>query len=492
MLRKSVLWPTLGNHDGNTADSATQSGPYYDIFTLPRSGEAGGLASGTEAYYSFDYGNVHLICLESYETDRSPNGAMMTWLAEDLGATLQPWVIAFWHHPPYSKGSHNSDTEIELIEMRQGALPLLEDHGVDLVLAGHSHSYERSFLIDGHYGASTTFSESMRLDGGDGRADGTGPYLKPTAGAAPHEGAVYVVAGSSGQTSGGSLDHPAMYVSLNVLGSMVLDLNGLDLDAKFLDSGGFFRDYFTIRKGASPPAAPTGLSAAAIDWDRIELSWIDNSTDETSFVIERSPDASTWAPIAEVPGGSTAYTDTGLSELTAYYYRVLARNSLGDSGYSNTASATTPERGPVDQVATGEIPGSGTATGTAADTHAADGVYQTLREEETKGRPASRTSLLEWKWTFDVQAGSSVTFSVKAYKVPSSEAEAFTFAYSTDNTSYFDLLTVSRTADDGTYQSASLPSTVSGRVYLRVRDTQRAAGQRVLDSLRVDHMFIRS
>jgi hypothetical protein len=143
-------------------------------------------------------------------------------------------------------------------------------------------------------------------------------------------------------------------------------------------------------------------------------------------------------------------------------------------------------------VATGEIPGSGTATGTAADTHAADGVYQTLREEETKGRPASRTSLLEWKWTFDVQAGSSVTFSVKAYKVPSSEAEAFTFAYSTDNTSYFDLLTVSRTADDGTYQSASLPSTVSGRVYLRVRDTQRAAGQRVLDSLRVDHMFIRS
>ena len=63
LLRKIVLWPTLGNHDGHTADSATQSGPYYDIFSLPKNAEAGGLASGTEAYYSFDYGNVHFICL---------------------------------------------------------------------------------------------------------------------------------------------------------------------------------------------------------------------------------------------------------------------------------------------------------------------------------------------------------------------------------------------------------------------------------------------
>ena len=50
MLRKSVLWPTLGNHDAVTSDSTTQSGPYYYAFSLPTAGEAGGLASGTEAY----------------------------------------------------------------------------------------------------------------------------------------------------------------------------------------------------------------------------------------------------------------------------------------------------------------------------------------------------------------------------------------------------------------------------------------------------------
>ena len=105
-----MLWPTLGNHDGYTADSTTESGPYYDIFSLPRNGEAGGVASGTEAYYSFDYGNMHFICLDSYGTDHSPDGAMMTWLEADLAANDKEWVIAFWHHSPYSKGSSATPT----------------------------------------------------------------------------------------------------------------------------------------------------------------------------------------------------------------------------------------------------------------------------------------------------------------------------------------------------------------------------------------------
>jgi hypothetical protein len=64
-LRQLPLWPTLGNHDGHTASSSSQSGPYYDIFELPTVGQAGGLPSGTEAYYAFDYGNVHFVVLDS-------------------------------------------------------------------------------------------------------------------------------------------------------------------------------------------------------------------------------------------------------------------------------------------------------------------------------------------------------------------------------------------------------------------------------------------
>jgi calcineurin-like phosphoesterase family protein/purple acid phosphatase-like protein len=252
MLRTTTLWATLGNHDGINADSATETGPYYDIFTLPRVGEAGGLASGTEAYYSFDYGNIHFVCLESYETNRTTGGPMLTWLANDLASTLQPWIIAFWHHPPYSRGSHNSDFDSRMIQMRQNALPILEAAGVDLVLSGHSHSYERSFLLDGHYGVSATLLPSMILDDGDGREDGSGAYNKPTAGLTAHEGSVYVVAGSSGKTSGGALDHPAMFISLNQLGSMVLDVDGDRLDAVFLNSNGVTTDHFTITKGPGP------------------------------------------------------------------------------------------------------------------------------------------------------------------------------------------------------------------------------------------------
>ncbi len=255
MLRSAVVWPTLGNHDGYASDSATQSGPYYDIFHLPSSGEAGGYASGTEAYYSFDWANVHFVVLESHETDRSPGGDMMTWLDLDLANTAQDWIVAFWHHPEYSKGSHDSDTESELIEMRENALPILEAHGGDLVLTGHSHSYERSYLLDAHYGTSGTLVPSMLIDAGDGQDGGDGPYHKAELDTLPHLGAVHVVAGSSGQTTGGTLDHPAMFRSLNVLGSLVLDFEGNRLDVRFLDDSGTTRDSFAIVKGCTDRGA---------------------------------------------------------------------------------------------------------------------------------------------------------------------------------------------------------------------------------------------
>ena len=249
LLRQTPLWPTLGNHDGHTASSDTQTGPYYDIFTLPTNAEAGGLASGTEAYYSFDYANIHFVCLNSHDVNRSPNGAMMTWLQNDLAATDKQWVIAFWHHPPYSKGSHDSDSESHLRDMRENALPILESFDVDLVMSGHSHSYERSFLIDGHYGRSDTLTAVMIIDGGDGRDTGDGAYDKPGLVGPPNQGAVYAVAGSSGKTSGGDLDHPVMFISLRRLGSMVLDVSSNRLDAIFLDDAGSVNDQFTMVKG---------------------------------------------------------------------------------------------------------------------------------------------------------------------------------------------------------------------------------------------------
>ena len=249
--RRMPLWPTLGNHDAFSANSATQSGVYYDVFTLPTLGQAGGLPSGTEAYYSFDYAHVHFICLDSHDTDRSATGAMATWLKADLASTARDWIICFFHHPPYSKGTHDSDKRTDsggrLVEMRENIVPILEQGGVDLVLCGHSHDYERTFLLDGHYGSSTYLVPSMIRNHGDGRPDGDGAYEKPP-GTGPHGGAVYLVTGSAGQTSGGKLNHPAMYLSLNKLGSVGVDIDAHELRVTFVGTKGQVRDYFTMRK----------------------------------------------------------------------------------------------------------------------------------------------------------------------------------------------------------------------------------------------------
>ena len=248
MLRKSVLWPTLGNHDTAQATAFVDTYPYFDIFTLPKNGEAGGVASGTEHYYSFDYANIHFICLDSMTATRATNSAMYLWLTNDLASSTSKWTIAYWHHAPYTKGSHDSDVETELIEMRQVFLPVVEQGGVDLVLCGHSHVHERSYLLDQHYGDSTTLTNSMKLNAGSGRENDTGAYRKNLFNPRAHQGAVYAVVGNSGQATGGALDHPAMRVSLNKLGSLVLDIGGDRLDATFLRDDGATNDTFTILK----------------------------------------------------------------------------------------------------------------------------------------------------------------------------------------------------------------------------------------------------
>lgn len=255
-LRTSPVWSTLGNHDGYSANSVTQSGVYYDVFTLPTRAQAGGVVSGTEAYYSFDYANIHFVCLDSHDSDRSAGGAMMQWLKADLPSTSRDWIIAFFHHPTYTKGTHDSDRDKDsdgrMNDMRGTFLPVLEAGGVDLVLTGHSHVYERSHLLDGHYGKSETFDAQAHVQQkGDGRAEGDGVYRKPRARTA-HAGEISVVTGSAGYERAGTaklkLNHPAMVVSLNEAGSVVLDIDALRLQLVFINEKGEKRDWFTLVK----------------------------------------------------------------------------------------------------------------------------------------------------------------------------------------------------------------------------------------------------
>ncbi len=102
-----------------------------------------------------------------------------------------------------------------------------------------------------------------------------------------------------------------------------------------------------------PPAAPTGLSATLIPPTRIDLAWTDNANNETGFKIERSTDGVNFSLISTVGANVASYSNTGLSGVTTYYYRVRASNSSGDSAYSGIASATTGAEGVLQQNASG-------------------------------------------------------------------------------------------------------------------------------------------
>ncbi len=244
LLKNFSYWPAYGNHDA-------RRWAFFDIFSFPTQGELGGIASNTENYYSFDYANIHFVFLDTPKAGLTPDGNMLTWLRRDLRKTKQQWLIAVFHYPPYTKGSHDSDAQGDssgrLIEVREQIIPILEQYGVDLVLAGHSHLYERSYLIRCHYGDSASFQESMKVDNGMGNF--TKPYYKYSNKLAPNEGTVYAVIGSSSKVDGGLGNHPAHAVSLFEYGSLIVDVDGNRLDARFINDKMQVLDNFSIIKG---------------------------------------------------------------------------------------------------------------------------------------------------------------------------------------------------------------------------------------------------
>ncbi len=318
LLRQTAVWPTIGNHDASPA--------YFDIFTLPQNGEVGGVPSGTEHYYSFNYGNIHFVNLGGYYSGSLlSNGPMWLWLEQDLAANTNDWLIAYWHQPPYTKGSHDSDSEGDLIAMRENFVPLLEAYGVDLVLGGHSHCYERSYLLHGHYGNSSTLTPSMILNGGSGRPEEGGAYLKGLDGPTANRGTVYVVAGSSGWATFGSMDHPVMHSSFLRMGSLVLDIDDGTLRGTFLRETGEIDDYFTIQKGSSE----VRITDFALDEGTVTIGW--NSVVGTKYQLEFATNLSGnhWQPVgpqitAQGPHAATGHV-TPANVATGFYRVVTVR-----------------------------------------------------------------------------------------------------------------------------------------------------------------------
>lgn len=155
VAKYAPIYPTLGNHEYKKdilGFSKVHPENYHDYFVLP----------GNEKYYSFEYGNTFFLCIDSNYGDNpfGPGSAQYRWIENTLkeatdGVNDPTFIVAFFHNPPYTSGSHAPDYWVGLF-----LVPLFEQYRVDVVFTGHNHNYERSFkdpvvyIVTGGGGAS--------------------------------------------------------------------------------------------------------------------------------------------------------------------------------------------------------------------------------------------------------------------------------------------------------------------------------------------------
>jgi len=318
LFRHTPFWPALGNHDAETENGA----PYLDAFYLPTTSGASGHPSNTERYYSFDHGMAHFACLDSQTSSSTPGGAMYAWLEDDLDqarARGKRWLIVFMHHPPYSRGTHDSTSESDLITLHANLVPLFGAEGVDLVLTGHSHVYERSFLAKNDAILQANVSEYTKI----GSPDGT----------------VYLVTGCGGESGTGPLDHPLMARGYgNVYGFNLFDVSHEELRGRFVERDGRTTDLFTLHKAADTRAPrvravqPRGASELALAFDEPLRAGTGAGGAEDPGRYTLSPSGAVLAAALDSDQSTVRLTTSSLAENRGY---TLGVHGVGDpAGHS--------------------------------------------------------------------------------------------------------------------------------------------------------------
>jgi phosphodiesterase/alkaline phosphatase D-like protein len=371
------FFATLGNHDYNSTSGFT---PYLNYFTMPGNGR----------YYTLTEGPVEFFVLDS--NSQEPDGRTSTsvqghWLQSQLAASTATWKLVVFHHAPYTSDSQVAPTTV----MRWP----FQAWGASAVLTGHAHMYERlsednnfPYIVDGLGGVSRdsigtiSVGSLVRYNAQFGalRVAATDTQLTfqfiVTTGAvidtlsltnslpaAPSNLSATAISASEidlswtnnatnqagfaiQRSTDGTTFTPLATVGANV--TSFKDI-GLAVGTQY-----FYRVQATNPSGSSSfsnvanattssgiPAAPSNLLATAVATSEIDLSWTNNATNQTGFLIQRSTDGMTFTQLATVAANVTSFNDTGLAASTQYFYRVQATNANGGSPFSNVASATT-------------------------------------------------------------------------------------------------------------------------------------------------------
>lgn len=276
-----TYYPCLGNHEDN-------SQYYYDYFALP----------GNERWYSFDYGQVHFIVLDTNDyTTYMQGSAQYQWLKNDLMANQEDWKFIFvmFHQPPYSGTNRDPNYLI-----RNTLVPLFEQYGVDLVFNGHDHYYCHSFKNNIHYVVT-----------GGGGAPLYDPYEN-----GDREWIIYAES-----------TYHFIQVSVD---------NGY-CTVRAIRADGTEIENFTISvENKAPGAVEVYAMDTYYDYGgSITVEWTQSSDDGggeddvLGYDLYRMDNLSmTWKLIASLPKGQTRYIDDSVMDGIDYYYLVVVTDGI--------------------------------------------------------------------------------------------------------------------------------------------------------------------
>ncbi len=161
LMSRVCLFPSIGNHEKDHSH-------YYQYFSMP----------DPECYYTYTYGNAQFFVIDSNK-DVDPASPQGQWLERELAASKAAWKFAYHHHPVYSSDENDyGDTYKEPSTFGAPKHRILaatyEKHNVDIVFAGHIHSYERSWPIKAGK-INDTGVRYIVAGGGGGGLESTGP-----------------------------------------------------------------------------------------------------------------------------------------------------------------------------------------------------------------------------------------------------------------------------------------------------------------------------
>jgi fibronectin type 3 domain-containing protein len=290
----SITDPTIGNHEY----TAGQAPGYFDYWdNIPH-------------YYSYNTHGWHLISLDANSAfnQTSPGSPQYQWLQNDLNNNNQPCTIAYFHQPAFNIGQEGYSTYLSSI------WSLLAQHGVDLVVNGHDHTYQRWTPLDANGNPSPN-------------------------------GVTELVAGAGGHALGTFVTTDSRVVATATqFGALRFELNNAGAAYQFDNTNGDVVDSGSVQCNPSgiditTPTTPTNLTAVGSYKTKIDLSW-NESTDNvgvTGYEIYRDG-----SPLITV-GPQTTYSDTSVTPGSTHTYKVRALDQAGNhSPFGNDATATTP------------------------------------------------------------------------------------------------------------------------------------------------------